>query len=161
MKENRVRAELNENDFPKKFIEKAYRARKKQEALLRTGTAVESGSMTAVIPYVQGMTEAIVRVMRQVNVRTVLMSKKQKWNLMKGVKDILPPQTLSGVVCALCFMDRQRIYIGETKRTAKKQMEEHQAHVKKKETRTCWLSRIMLFTLNTAFIGHCELSDMK
>ena len=58
-------------------------------------------------------------------------SEKLKWQLMKGTKDAIPADTNPGVVYALGCMDCSAVYIGETARSAKKRMEEHQRHTKR------------------------------
>ena len=49
---------------------------------------------------------------------------------MKGAKDDLPSSQTPGVVYALGCTECERVYIGETGRTAEQRVKEHNAHVK-------------------------------
>ena len=124
--EKRIMYDLERNGFPTNFIQTSRRYAKK-----RDNPSTDTSTTTATIPYVQGTTEAIARVLRLVNVRTVSTSRKRKWSLMTGAKDPLPSQSLPGVVYAMGCTECPRIYIGETKRTAGRRAEEHQAHLRK------------------------------
>ena len=147
--EQRIITDLEANDFSRPFIDKV-RLLTKRNKVAPTSKPEESLPIsTAAIPDVRGVSEAIARVLRQVDIRTVATSKHRKWDLMIGAKDKLPSETLPGVVYALGCQECPRIYIGETGRTAKKRAEEHESHVRKGNTD---MSAVAHHVVNT---GHC------
>ena len=56
---------------------------------------------------------------------------RRKWRLLKDAKDRLPTDTQAGVVYAVGCKDCPKVYIGETGRTVKQRLKEHQDHTKK------------------------------
>ena len=55
----------------------------------------------ASIPYVQGITEGIRRVLAKLDIHTVMKPMKSKWSLMNKAKDGIAPQEVPGVVYAI------------------------------------------------------------
>ena len=119
--ENRIIMDLKLNDYPQDFIQKARHVKKQRT---RTATTGET-NVTACIPYVRGVSEAISRILRRMSIRTVMKGLQRKWVLMKGVKDEARTESERGEVYALGCQDCIRIYVGETGRSAKKRTEEH------------------------------------
>ena len=62
--------------------------------------------------------------------RTAARTNSVKLQLVKGAKDDLPSSQTPGVVYALGCTECERVYIGETGRTAEQRVKEHNAHVK-------------------------------
>ena len=73
---------------------------------------------TISIPYIQGTSEAIWRVLGELGIRTALRSSKIKWSIMKVVKDKQKEEEIPGVVYAIGCGDCRKVYVGETRRTA-------------------------------------------
>ena len=131
--EQRVRKELKANGYPARFVnETKHRLQKSQRnpRLARTDT-VEA---VASIPYVQGVSQAIGRILAPLNIRTVSTTKQRKWSMMRGVKDAFPKTRQPGVVYALGCKDCSAVYIGETTRTAEQRTKEHRDHMNKGST---------------------------
>ena len=83
---------------------------------------------TATIPYCQGTSEAIRRVLKSVNVRMVMKPQKMKWQLMKGAKDTLRACEEPGAIYAIGCKDCAHVYVRETARTAHQRGKEHEAY---------------------------------
>ena len=114
----RVTDELLANGYPRKFIEDTER---------RTPSEENTTIATASIPYVKGVSETIPRVLKPLNIRTVCRSHPMKCSIMRGAKDTLPQSEQPGAVYALGCMECNKVYIGETGRTAKVRAKEHEA----------------------------------
>ena len=127
---NTVVAELQSNGYPRHFIEQSKRVALRKKKQNMEAESAESNA-TASIPYVRGVSEAVARILRPLDIRTVMQSHQRKPVLMHVTKDRLPADTQPGVVYALGCKDCPKIYIGETARTAKKRTEEHLNHAKK------------------------------
>ena len=82
---------------------------------------------TISIPYVQGTSEAIRRVLGQLGICTAMRSSKIKWSIMKGVKDKQKEEEIPGVVYAIGCGDCRKVYVGETRRTAAQRVKEHKS----------------------------------
>ena len=79
------------------------------------------------LPYIQGTSEAIRRVLGQLGIRTAMRSSKIKWSIMKGVKDKQKEEEIPGVVYAIGCGDCRKVYVGETRRTAAQRVKEHKS----------------------------------
>ena len=88
---------LMENGYPRTSIE----AWSKQ--LERTGVAKEQDEMisTVCLPYVKGLSEAVARILRKVQIRVVSQPESRKWSVMTGVEDKVEVVERAGVVYAL------------------------------------------------------------
>ena len=91
-----IEEELKLNNFPHEIIIRERRkAIKKQRERAEGRTASERTTgeletrkkVTISIPYIQGISEAIRRVLGQLGIRTAMRSSNIKWSIMKGVKD--------------------------------------------------------------------------
>ena len=82
---------------------------------------------TMSIPYIQGTSEAIRRVLGQLGIRTAMRSSKIKWSIMKGVKDKQKEEEIPGVVYVIGCGDCRKVYVGETRRTAMQRVKEHKS----------------------------------
>ena len=109
--EQRIITGLEANDFPRPFIDKVRLSTKRNKLAPTSKTEASLPISTATIPYVRGVSEAIARVLRQIDIRTVATSKHRKWDLMIGSKDKLPSETPPGVVYALGCQKGPRIYM--------------------------------------------------
>ena len=89
-----------------------------------------SPTICATIPYIEGVSEAIRRVLAPLDIGTTCTTRKRKWTLMKRVKDSIPKELQPGVVYAVGCADCEKVYVGETTRTAKERMKEHRCHTR-------------------------------
>ena len=133
--EQRVYDDLLRNDYPRSFVRRVHRKMKK--AMPKDDAEqgneqppVKSPESTCCIPYVQGVSEAVSRILRPLDIRTVGRANKVKWSLMKGAKDVLPREQQPGAIYALGCQGCPGVYIGETKRTAKQRTKEHRMHTR-------------------------------
>ena len=77
------------------------------------------------IPYVEGLSETISRVLRKVEVKTALVSNAWRGKLTGKVKDKIDVLDQPGVVYKIGCDTCTETYIGETSRTAKVRGKEH------------------------------------
>ena len=89
---------------------------------------------TVCLPYVKGLSEAVARILRKVQIRVVSQPKSWKWSVMSGVKDKVEVVDRAGVVYALDCKDCGLSYIRETGRRVTKLVQEHKAHAKHERT---------------------------
>ena len=78
------------------------------------------------IPYSQGLSEQIRRVLRKFNIRTAFRSGLSLGKLLTKVKDPVPPEDRSGVIYKISCLCGDT-YIGETERNANIRIKEHKA----------------------------------
>ena len=114
---------MTSDGYPKAFIRRAEKPRRKT-------TEKQQIKATASIPYVQGITEAISRILAPIGIRTVSRKTSLKWSVMRGAKDQIPGEKEPGVVYVLGCKECPKVYVGETSRTATQRMKEHQSHVR-------------------------------
>ena len=119
----RVQGELASNGYPRSFVEQCIRRQPRRPA------AEQEWCTTASLPYVPGVSEAIRRILAPLNIRTVSRPSPIKWMLMKGAKDKIPPAKDPGVIYAIGCTECNKVYIGETARTAEQRVKEHKAHL--------------------------------
>ena len=86
----------------------------------------------AIIPYTQGLSEQIKRVLRRYNIRTAFKSGVSLANLLTKVKDPVLPEDKEGVVYKVRFLCGD-FYIGQTGRSTNTWIKEHK--------RTCRLAK--------------------
>ena len=114
---------LRTNGYPGHVIHAAAKPRKKKT------TQEEQPKYTICLPYVAGVGEALRRVCRKFDIRTVFTTMSMLRQQLTKVKDTDPTLKKSSVVykipcsCGLA-------YIGETKRSLETRLKEHQAATK-------------------------------
>ena len=124
-----IERDLQMNGFPTLFIQNTTKRRFKNRATyLQPSLDSKVIEAVAAIPYVRGVSESISRILKKVNIRTVMRPDKLKWKLMKRAKDSVLAEDTTGVVYAIGCADCPQIYIGETARTAKQRTREHKCH---------------------------------
>ena len=127
--------ELKLNNYPHEVIIRERRkAVKKQRDRAEGRTASERTTgeetrkkVTISIPYIQGTSEAIRRVLGQLGVRAAMRSTRIGWSIMKGVRDKQKEEEIPGVVYAIGCGDCRKVYVGETRRTAAQRVKEHKS----------------------------------
>lgn len=86
---------------------------------------------TATIPYIQGLSKNISRLLRNYNIKTAFKSSWTLGRMLTKVKDPVPPEDRTGVVYKIgCICGN--VYIGETSRPVSMRIKEHKA--------ACWLA---------------------
>ena len=82
------------------------------------------------IPYVRGESKKLEKVCAPLGVKTIFRPQKTLRSMLMQVKQKTPMEKKRNVVCEVSCRDCQLMYIGETRRTMKKRMTEHQYAVK-------------------------------
>ena len=102
----KIERDLQMNGFPTLFIQNTTNRRFKKRAMYLepslNSTVIEA---VAAIPYVRGVGESIRRILKKVNIRTVMRPDKLRWKLMKRAKDSVPAEDTTGVVYAIGCAD--------------------------------------------------------
>lgn len=83
---------------------------------------------TAILPYIQGITDRIGKLLRRYQIKTVFKAHQKLGQTLVRVKDQLPPLQTAGVYAVPCSCGRN--YIGETGRTVEERLREHIRHFK-------------------------------
>ena len=146
LESNHIVTELEANSYPRPFIEREKRRAKQASRQKSRSSTTDECKVTASIPYVRGLSEAVSRILRPLKIRTVMRSHQRKWELMHRAKDRLPVDTQPGVVYALGCKDCSKVYVGETGRTAKKRTDEHLRHTMQANTDMSAIAQHVLTT---------------
>jgi hypothetical protein len=130
--EKHVFESLQNNDYPKDFLLKVRRKMKQKEAGVDNNEAVETEMARgmAVLPFVQGTTEKIKRVLERHNINVAIRPVSTLRNYLMKPKDKLPHLDQTGVVYSIPCQDCDVKYIGETGRALGTRIKEHHASVK-------------------------------
>ncbi|XP_022083858.1 uncharacterized protein LOC110975582 [Acanthaster planci] len=106
----RVTAALTANGYPTSFI--------RQSSRPKTSTEVERPEYKAftVLPFVDGISGRLERILEDHGVRTVFRSSTTLRNQLVRPKDLIPPGRRGGVVYKIPCGDCGKVYIGETGR---------------------------------------------
>ena len=118
--EQRIKDALKGNGFSERAIALVNRSTKRRQQT-RDGQQAAGGEQdekTVSIPYIEGVSEAIRRVLAPLGIRTAMRSAKIEWSIMHGVKDKLESRKIPGVVYAVGCKECKMVFAGETKRTA-------------------------------------------
>ena len=127
--ESRIEEELKLNGFPCEAIEQERKRKRRREEhqTHRNTDRVGQDNKTVTIPYIEGASQAIRRVLAPLGIHTAMRSTRMKWRVMKRVKDRESNDEIPGVVYAIGCAECKEVYIGETGRTAKQRIREHKA----------------------------------
>ena len=121
-----VYSQLQLNGYPLKFIKNTHRRTKAICSRKPTPPSNDSAiSGIASIPFVDGISQTIARILSKLEIRTIQRPMQWKWTLQRKLKDKLPAIDKPGVVYQLNCQDCDKAYIGETKRTARSRAKEH------------------------------------
>ena len=77
------------------------------------------------LPFVDGTTQAIRRILTRLNIRVAVKSGSWKWALQHSLKDSMKLEDHRNAVYQLTCADCPKTYIGETKRTIRTRVKEH------------------------------------
>ena len=114
-----LRTVLTENGYPSGLVKPTHKKSTQQEEEKQPLT-------TAVIPYSQGLSEQIRRVLKKFNIRTAFRSGASLGKLLTKVKDPVPPEDRPGAIYKISCLCGDS-YIGETGRTTNTRVKEHKA----------------------------------
>ena len=82
------------------------------------------------VPYVRGMSEAIVKTLRPLGIGVAHRASPWKWTLCAG---LIPEKSRKGVIYRVPCKECDAVYIGETLRNLEERLREHQWHVEKND----------------------------
>ena len=123
-----IRAALNVNGYPKQFVRKYSRDKPQRPQ------AEEKSLGFATLPYVQGATERIQRVLGQHKIKSAVRPLRTVKQLLSRPKDSIKKEKQTGVVYAIPCSDCNAVYVGETGRSLATRTREHQASVRLGQT---------------------------
>ena len=112
------------------------------------------------IPYVEGQSEAIRRILHGYNITTSFTPRSTLKESLTHLKDPIPPAEQSGVVYSISCACCDHHYIGETGRNLKTREEEHRTNVKKGEIEKsgiaehAWICGHQIDWTSTKILGH-------
>ena len=111
-----IKSVLMENGYPRALVE----AWSRQKKGTTKGEEQDDVVGTVCLPHVKGLSEAIARILRKVQIWVVNKPENWKWSVMAGVKDRVEEVDRAGGVYGLDCKDCNLVYIGETGRSVKK-----------------------------------------
>ena len=125
----RIESELQQNGYTEEFIRNVTKMARKRKNTPAAEEETTKG-ITATIPYIEGLSEQIRRILAQVGIRTSMTVKTVKWIMMGDAKDRVPAVDQAGVVYAIGCKTCPEVYVGETARTARQRAKEHRMHAR-------------------------------
>ena len=135
--ESHIYEALKSNGYPKNFIRrcKNKETSKKQRPPLSITNIFDQDRTTIVtIPYIQGQSEAIKRILSPLGILTVFRPLTTLRKILSKPKDKIPALTKSGVLYEVSCQECNATYIGQTGRNLSQRLKEHQRAVKKMDT---------------------------
>ena len=127
-------SDLEANGYPKQFVEREIQRTQKRRSTRgnppQPAPPQPKPESTVCIPFVDGTSQAIRRILAGLNIRTVTSTDSWKWTLQRGMKDQLPIANRTGAVYQIKCSDCDGSYIGETKRSVGTRMKEHLACIR-------------------------------
>ena len=122
---------LQQNDYPRKFIEDTLsRINRKKERENETEERKNEPRSVVVLPYVDGVSQQIAKVLQQVDIRTAMKAQSWQWRLCRGIKDAIPQEDRKSVVYEVSCKDCMDQYVGETIRSMAVRIKEHARHTR-------------------------------
>ena len=122
------------NGYPSSFVQKISKARTAPKK-----ESVAELKSTAVLPYVQGVSEPRRRCLEQQGIRTVFKSETTLKSHLVRPKDTVDPAKQDGVVYRIPCECR-KVYIGETGRSMHERIKEHDRDIRLARTQTSAVS---------------------
>ena len=109
------------NDYPTGFLKRCRTLKPKERS-----EDEHKPLSTTKLPYIEGLSEEIRRILRGFNIRTVFRTIDTLGRILTRVKDPTPPEERPGVIYKIkCICGD--FYVGETKRTLATRIKEHKA----------------------------------
>ena len=125
---------LVSNGYPSSFMQKISKARTAPKK-----EPVAEFKSTAVLPYVQGVSEPFRRCLEQQGIRTVFISETTLRSHLVRPKDTVDPAKQHGVVYRIPC-ECGKVYIGETGRSMHERIKEHDSDIRLARTQTSAVS---------------------
>ena len=121
----KIQSMLHQNNYPMKFVNRRFPSSSKS-------LQVKDKKKTrfAVIPYVQGLSEAIKRILSPLDIQVSFQPHTNLRKMLSRVKDPTPTLQKSNVVYCIPCDTCHRVYIGQTSRLLKTRIDEHKRAVK-------------------------------
>ena len=114
---------LSENNYPNHLVRKTIAKHLRPGGTGRIDM-VDPPVSTAFLPYIQGTTDRIGRILGKYNIKSIFKPLTKVSDLLPSIKDKLPPLTAPGVYSIPCACGSA--YIGETKRPISVRLSEHE-----------------------------------
>ena len=130
---------LQANGYPTTLIMKNRTSRP-----LVTGIPTKKPSAKVTLPYVQGQSEAIRRILQKLNIKTSFKLVTTLRKMLSHPKDPIPMLDRTGVVNRIRCVDCDRLYMGQTGRTLVQRIKEHRKAVSTFSTDTSALAEHVL-----------------
>ena len=132
---SKIKQELLANDYPARFIDNRpnrIKQRKTEESVRSRDAEAEDQrrQTTVLVPFIDGVTQPLQRILRPLNVRAAGKPRNWKWSPQQQLKDRTSRENDPGVVYRLKCGDCEQADIGETGRTARVRVKEHASYVK-------------------------------
>ena len=115
---------LVSNGYPFPFVQKITKTR-----TVPRSEQVGEVKSTAVLPYIQGVSEPLHRCLEQQSIRTIFKSDTTLRSHSVRPKDIVDPAKQDGVVYRISC-ECGKVYIGETGRSMQKRIKEHDKDIR-------------------------------
>ena len=118
---------LHVNGYSGDFVNRVVRQR------ARTGRSFQNKSVDQrwiSVPYVQGMSEAVAKVLEPLGIKVAHQTRSWKWWTCSGLKDKIAPEKRKGVVYCVTCKECDSVYVGETLRNLMVRMPEHKRHAR-------------------------------
>lgn len=114
---------LTNNGYNKRDIQRTITRFLEPDKIRQTKNTTTSSTTTAYLPYIKNVTDRISKILRKHDIRTSFNAHRKLSECLPSVKDSLPLQT-KGIYKIPCTCGK--VYIGETRRTIKTRISEHE-----------------------------------
>ena len=131
--------DLIKNGYPRNLVQKTYRQQDRM-----TETTTQQPSIKVIIPYIQGQSEAIRRVLKYLDIQTCFTPVSTLRQMLSHPKDPIPTMKKSGVVYRIPCADCDKSYVGQTGRNLSLWIKEHKKAVETFNTDTSALAEHVL-----------------
>ena len=118
------------NGYPRRFIINS--SQPKRSPQQSVGAEPEDEKSLCVLPYVQGTTELIKRILNNYNIKVALKPHQTIGNLFSKPKDPVPKDQARGVIYSIPCKVCDKLYIGKTERRFNTRLRQHQKAVEQK-----------------------------
>ena len=127
---------LKNNGYPTRFIERSATHTQASTTSDEPTNEEQKPRATVTIPYIQGLSEPIKRLLERVKVKVRLRPNKTLRQLLVRPKDKVPMEQRTGVVYSIPCRDCPKTYVGQSGRSLECRVKEHQRAVKYGDTNT-------------------------
>jgi hypothetical protein len=127
-----IEREMCNNNFPRKIVqEEITQSTKRYKEKIDFDTQPdEAQPKTVAIPFVENLSYKITRILKKVDIRTVMIPGISLKNILCTIKDKIPNEETSNCIYQIGCTECDASYTGETKRRIKNRMTEHRAAVR-------------------------------